>query len=588
MEDATFGKTDSGARESIMPVEKINQDALPVERVPIAKLLLSDSLRLLGVSAERIWVLSQSDVDLPPILVHRSTMRVIDGTHRLCAAALRGDDDIDVRFLDGSTPDVFGVAAQMDPKHALPLIRAELNAAATRVIHSNPHWSDALIAAFEGLSPKTVGVIRRRLGDDLAQSSVRIGRDDQVRPVGTAYVRPCAQEFTRADPEVTLSRVAEEPGAGTADMRAVASFVDRIFADLPRADQRNRAREYMTGLLATPGKKSLRRMAEVVSASPRTSHALQQFLNDSPWDWRPVRRALAHWVAERSSVSSWTIAVAELPKRGNHSVGVHQHYSEETRRTLNCQLGVGLFSDGEGLSVPVDWRLVLPGRWRTDPGLRESVRIPDEFEPQSAEGCVLDLLRSRLEDNGQHRPPFVVDLTRLPQGGELLDHLAASYQGFVARVPYGTPVYPAGGSERPVPASRLVRRASLPGGADRAIPRGHGPHRVRTCSVRLTPDGPPHRLVLGQQVRPQEAPHAVVTNLVHGKPAEILRLAGATARARAALRSMQRDSGLRDFEGRSYPGWHHHMTLVSAAHAFQLLGDAVPAARRTSELVHVA
>ncbi|MFC0110199.1 hypothetical protein ACFFRB_28540 [Kibdelosporangium aridum subsp. largum] len=26
------------------------------------------------------------------------------------------------------------------------------------------------------------------------------------------------------------------------------------------------------------------------------------------------------------------------------------------------------------------------------------------------------------------------------------------------------------------------------------------------------------------------------------------------------------DFGLRHFEGRSYAGWHHHVTLVSAAH----------------------
>ncbi|MYV40975.1 hypothetical protein GT030_19400 [Streptomyces sp. SID1328] len=371
-------------------------------------------------------------------------------------------------------------------------------------------------------------------------------------------------------------------------MRAVTRFVDRIFADLPRADQRNRANEYMTGLLATPGKKSLRRMAAAVSSSPQTPQGLQQFLNDSPWDWRPVRRALARWVAERTPVSGWTVAAVELPKRGSHSVGVHQRFSEETHRTLNCQLGVGLFLDGEGSSLPVDWRLALPGRWRTDQELRESARIPDECEPQSAEGCVLDLLRVALEKGGRHLPPFVVDLTRLPQGGLVLDHLSASGHAFVARVPHGTPVFPAGGSARPVPVSRLVRRATLPAASGLAVPRERGPHQVRHCAVRLTRDGSPHRLLLGQPTGFHEAPHAVLTNLVHTTPVEILRLAGAADRARTALRSMQRDSGLRDFEGRSYPGWHHHMTLVSAARAFQLLGDAVPAAQCIPELVHMA
>ncbi|MCB5180592.1 hypothetical protein LG632_14520, partial [Streptomyces sp. SMC 277] len=33
------------------------------------------------------------------------------------------------------------------------------------------------------------------------------------------------------------------------------------------------------------------------------------------------------------------------------------------------------------------------------------------------------------------------------------------------------------------------------------------------------------------------------------------------------------DCGLRDFEGRSYPGWHRHMTFVAAAAAHRLLGQ---------------
>jgi SRSO17 transposase len=35
---------------------------------------------------------------------------------------------------------------------------------------------------------------------------------------------------------------------------------------------------------------------------------------------------------------------------------------------------------------------------------------------------------------------------------------------------------------------------------------------------------------------------------------------------------MTENFGLRDYEGRMYPGWHHHVTLVSAAYAFAVLG----------------
>jgi SRSO17 transposase len=38
-------------------------------------------------------------------------------------------------------------------------------------------------------------------------------------------------------------------------------------------------------------------------------------------------------------------------------------------------------------------------------------------------------------------------------------------------------------------------------------------------------------------------------------------------------------AGLADFEGRSYRGWHHHVTLVSAARAFQVSDQLIEESR---------
>jgi SRSO17 transposase len=40
--------------------------------------------------------------------------------------------------------------------------------------------------------------------------------------------------------------------------------------------------------------------------------------------------------------------------------------------------------------------------------------------------------------------------------------------------------------------------------------------------------------------------------------------------------------GLGHFEGRSWPGWHHHVTLVSVAHAFVTLERLDPKARASA------
>ncbi|MEV0259155.1 ParB/RepB/Spo0J family partition protein [Streptomyces sp. NPDC050732] len=181
----------------------------------------ADSPRLVGENVDHIRVLAESGADLPPILVHRVTMRVIDGMHRLRATVLRGEREIAVRFLDGHESDVFIVAVQANTTHGLPLSRADRNAAATRIIHSHPQWSDRMIASFAGLSPKTVGSIRRRLGDDLPPAPVRIGRDGRTRPVDSSGVRAATGEFIRTHPDATLRQIAGAAGVSRATARDV-------------------------------------------------------------------------------------------------------------------------------------------------------------------------------------------------------------------------------------------------------------------------------------------------------------------------------------------------------------------------------
>src|SRR2546421_3267487 len=72
--------------------------AARTHRVPVRSLLPADSPRLNGEDAEHIRVLAAVEAKLPPILVHRASMRVIDGMHRLGAARLRNEETIDVQF----------------------------------------------------------------------------------------------------------------------------------------------------------------------------------------------------------------------------------------------------------------------------------------------------------------------------------------------------------------------------------------------------------------------------------------------------------------------------------------------------------
>jgi hypothetical protein len=162
----------------------------------------------------------ESQADLPPIIVHRQTMRVIDGMHRLRAALLVGRETIDVRFFDGSVEESFIQAVVANNKHGLPLSLADRKAAAARIVSSHPHWSDRAIAAVAGLAPKTVGVIRKRDGD-AAAAVPRIGRDGRIRPLSTSERRRLASEIIARQPDVSLRTVAREAGISPTTVRDV-------------------------------------------------------------------------------------------------------------------------------------------------------------------------------------------------------------------------------------------------------------------------------------------------------------------------------------------------------------------------------
>ena len=93
--------------------------------VPIELLKFADSPRLEGEKPDHIRVLAGVDTDLPPILVHRQTMTVLDGMHRLRAAIQNGQREIRVQFFIGSHEDAFVAAVQANISHGLPLSLAD-------------------------------------------------------------------------------------------------------------------------------------------------------------------------------------------------------------------------------------------------------------------------------------------------------------------------------------------------------------------------------------------------------------------------------------------------------------------------------
>jgi SRSO17 transposase len=77
------------------------------------------------------------------------------------------------------------------------------------------------------------------------------------------------------------------------------TFAEDLFESIPRKDQRRWGQTYLRGLLLDGKRKSIEPMAaRLTKGDPQADayaveQALQQFVNQSPWDPVPVRRRLA-------------------------------------------------------------------------------------------------------------------------------------------------------------------------------------------------------------------------------------------------------------------------------------------------------
>jgi hypothetical protein len=203
-------------------------DALTaVVAVPVLSLKPADSPRLNGEDKAHIARLVETETPLPPILVQKNTMRVIDGMHRLMAASLRGRETIDVIFFDGSDADIFLRAVQENITHGLPLSHADRRAAAERIIASHPHMSDRAIGHSAGLAAKTVAAIRKRSSGEVPQPNARVGRDGRVRPLNSGEGRQRAAELLARQPEASVRDVARVTGIAPATVLDVRKRLER-------------------------------------------------------------------------------------------------------------------------------------------------------------------------------------------------------------------------------------------------------------------------------------------------------------------------------------------------------------------------
>ncbi|MFI7700868.1 IS701 family transposase [Nonomuraea sp. NPDC049480] len=340
-------------------------------------------------------------------------------------------------------------------------------------------------------------------------------------------------------------------------------FCEDLFSSFLRADQRRWGEVYVQGLIAVPGRKSIRRISTHVVGRP-VDQCLQQFVNQSPWDWAPVRQRLAQLLVEAVRPKAWVLEEVVFPKNGSKSVGVARQFVPSAGRLVNCQLGLAVVLVGDDGGCPVNWRLLLPRSWDDDDGLRSRTRVPAHERSRPQWRHLLEAVDEMVLDWGLPPAPIVVDGRAMPGVERLLAGLAERGLPYLVRVAPGTipGTMPSAGPGLPTRPMLEPARPKL-----HVVPGQAGPRRP----------GPGHHWYPRAGARTMW-----LTDLGRNRVPDLAGLVRMRNRAATVLGAVASESGLHHFEGRSYQGWHHHVTMVSVAHAYRLLRGL--AGRETEEL----
>jgi ParB-like chromosome segregation protein Spo0J len=191
------------------------------EVVCLDRLKSGPSPRFVREDQDHAVTLAEVADALPPILVRKETMEIIDGHHRVLAAKLRNAKSIRVRYFAGSDMEAVLRAIESNISHGKPLSLPEREAAAERILKMTPQFADRAIGKSTGLAPNTVAALRRRATEQSAQLPYRTGRDGRQRPVDPAEARRRIAEAISASPETSSRQVARSMGASPNTVRDV-------------------------------------------------------------------------------------------------------------------------------------------------------------------------------------------------------------------------------------------------------------------------------------------------------------------------------------------------------------------------------
>lgn len=367
-------------------------------------------------------------------------------------------------------------------------------------------------------------------------------------------------------------------------------YFDEVGGVLGRKDRRESFAVYAMGVLGDGERKSIEPIACRACADEKKADAAHQrllhFGLDSPWSDRAVRRIAARRALDamttREPVDTWIIDDTGFLKQGNHSVGVQRQYTGSAGKVTNCQIGVSLSVTTRSEHVPIDFALYLPESWANDPVRRAEARIPGAVQFKTKPELALEMIGRAIADD-------------VPRGVVLADSAYGTSREFRKGVRSLGLHYAVGVNPETVVVTfdKLGRRSNELVGVGALARRIWKAGGFRRCTWRRgTKDDLSARFALRRVVPAYDGGHGIekrepVWLLIEWRDGEdqpanhflcslpgrmtkkkLLRIVMQRWRTERVYEDLKGELGLDHYEGRRFPGWNHHVSVVLCCYAF--------------------
>jgi len=343
---------------------------------------------------------------------------------------------------------------------------------------------------------------------------------------------------------------------------------------------------YAHGLLGDSERKSVEPIAARACCDPAKTDKVHQrllhMLAESKWDDHAVRLMAARYgissITSRAPIDTWIIDDTGFLKQGKHSVGVQRQYTGSAGKITNCQVGVSLCLGSRYDHLPVDMDLYLPRTWCDNATRRRKARIPPSVRFRTKHTMALAMIERAIKDE-------------LPRGVVLADSGYGNSSAFREELRYLGLDYAVGieGSTRVWLLDSRDRRKGKPmsvGKLASKLPfrrvtwREGTKHKLtaRFAVVRALPaheDGwdpaerEPVTLIIEWRDDDLLPNKFHLTTLPHDWPKKrLIHFLKERWRTERVYEDFKGELGLDHYEGRSYPGWHHHLSVALCSFAF--------------------